>query len=72
MTIKIVYMNDHRDAVDNALRHLDKIYGMANTWYQETRRWSQEFDLQICRTKIGDSIIFQNEQDYLLWLLRFA
>ena len=70
--MKFVYMNAHRDAVDNAIKHLDSIYGLCYSWANETRRWDQEFGLQICRTKLGDSIMFQNEQEYLIWLLRFS
>jgi len=70
--VKIVYMNDHRDAVDKVLLHLDKIYGMVWSWTDECRRWEKEFGLQIMRTNIGDSILFQNEQDYMIWLLKWS
>lgn len=67
-----IYMNDHRDAVDNTLDHLDNITGTVWTWYEESRRWDRELGLQICRTDKGDSIMFQYEQEYLIWLLRFS
>ena len=72
MTVKIVYMNSHRDAVDNAIEHLDKKYGLANTWYQDCQRWDNEWGLSIMRTNLGDSILFQNEQEYMVWLLKWS
>ncbi len=65
-------MREHRDAVDNTLDYLNSISGTVWTWYDEIRRWDQELGLQISRTNLGDSIIFQDEHEYLFWLLRFS
>lgn len=69
--MKIVNMKDMSDAVNNAIEHLDKEYGMANNWQQEERRWREEFDLRIERFG-GDKIHFKNGSDHIMFLLRWT
>jgi len=68
-------MNNHREAVWNALAYMDSKYGAGYGWSSQVRDWQQEFNIKLHRyswLKNGDEMEFESKEHASAWLLRFS